>query len=72
MGLQANDLKDLVYRIFEVDSYLVAKHMAPKEAWTCKADVLQPLHVKCRELGAQLTAKGITWEVRHHGNVLTQ
>ena len=51
--------------IFEVDSKLVAKHMAHKDAWTCKTEDLKPLYRTCRRLGEELTARGITWEVRH-------
>ena len=51
--------------IFEVDSKLVAKHMAHKDAWTCKTEDLKPLYRICRRLGEELTKKGITWEVRH-------
>ena len=51
--------------IFEVDSKLVAKHMAHKDVWTCKTEDLKPLYRICRRLGEELTKKGITWEVRH-------
>ena len=51
--------------IFEVDSKLVAKHMAHKNAWTCKTEDLKPLYNTCRKLGEELTERGIEWEVRH-------
>ena len=51
--------------VFEVDSKLVAKHMAHKDAWTCKTEDLKPLYRACRKLGEELKERGIEWEVRH-------
>ena len=51
--------------IFEVDSYVVAKHMAHRNAWACKTKALQEHYKTCRALGKELTNKGVKWEVRH-------
>ena len=51
--------------IFEVDSYVVAKHMAHRNAWACKTKALQEHYKTCRALGKELTDKGVKWEVRH-------
>ena len=50
--------------IFEVDSYVVAKHMAHRNAWACKTKALQEHYRTCRALGKELTDKGVKWEVR--------
>ena len=51
--------------VFEVDSKLVARHMAKEVAWVCRDEELRPLYEECRLLGARLTAQGKRWEVRH-------
>ena len=51
--------------IFEVDSYVVAKHMAHRNAWACKTKALKEHYKTCRALGQELTEKGVKWEVRH-------
>ena len=50
---------------FEVYSYVVAKHMAHRNAWACKTKALQERYKTCRALGKELTDKGVEWEVRH-------
>ena len=51
--------------ILEVDSYVVAKHMAKRNAWACKTKTLKEYYRTSRTLGNELTAKGVKWEVRH-------
>ena len=51
--------------IYEVYSYVVAKHMAHRNAWACKTKALQEHYKTCRALGKELTDKGVKWEVRH-------
>ena len=49
----------------QVDSYVVAKHMAHRNAWACKTKTLKEHYITCRALGKELTDKGVKWEVRH-------
>ena len=51
--------------MFEVDSYVVAKDMANRNARACKTKALKEHYRTCRALGNELTAKGAKWEVRH-------
>ena len=51
--------------VFEVDSFVVAKHMAHRNAWACKTKALKEHYKTCRALGQKLTEKGVKWEVRH-------
>ena len=51
--------------VFEVDSYVVAKHMAHRNAWACKTKALKEHYKTCRAFGQELTDKGVKWEVRH-------
>ena len=51
--------------VFEVDSFVVAKHMAHRNAWACKTKALKEHYKTCRALGQELTEKGVKWEVRH-------
>ena len=51
--------------VFEVDSDLVAKHMARRKGWICGSAELRPYFDECWTIGEQLTEKGIHWDVRH-------
>ncbi len=51
--------------IFQVDSLLVARQMAPQDAWACRSPDLVPLRDQCRQLTQALTEAGVSWEVRH-------
>ena len=51
--------------VFEVDSDVVAKHMAKRDGYTCGSTDLRPYYEDCWKLGQKLTAKNIAWEVRH-------
>ena len=51
--------------VFEVDSDVVAKHMAKRDGYMCGSTDLRPYYEDCWKLGQKLTAKNIAWEVRH-------
>ena len=48
------------WAVFEVDSDLVAKHMAKRKGWFCESKDLRPYYDECWSLGERLTAEGIT------------
>ncbi len=51
--------------VFEVDSMLLAKHMAHYQPWACRSENLLGAHADCTSLGAHLSEAGFSWQVRH-------
>ena len=51
--------------VFEVDSDVVAKHMAKRDGYTCGSTDLRPYYEDFWKLGQKLTGKNIAWDVRH-------
>ena len=51
--------------VFEVDSYVVARHMAHLNSWASKTKALKEHYRTYRALGKELTDKGVKWQVRH-------
>ena len=45
--------------VFEVDSDVVAKHMAKRDGYTCGSTDLRPYYEDCWKLGKKLTAKNM-------------
>ena len=50
---------------FEVDSQIVARHLAHYNPTTCKSPALRALYEECLTLCARLTAFGVRWDVMH-------
>ena len=51
--------------LFEVDSMLLARHMARVSPWACRWENLFELHGDCVRLGDALEVNGTTWDIRH-------
>ena len=51
--------------VFQMDSLLVARQMARRNAWACRSPDLLPLRNECRVLGEILSESGVVWEVSH-------
>ena len=45
--------------VFEVDSMLLARQLAPYDPWACRSASLLPLYASCAEIGAVLSARGV-------------
>ena len=58
--------------LFEVDSMLLARHMAHYQPWACRSENLLGAHFECMSLGTHLSDAGISWDVRHATESLTK
>ncbi len=53
--------------IFELDSEIVVRQVRPFGAgkYACRSDALEPLFLRCAQLGRDLEDAGVHWDIRH-------
>ena len=53
--------------IFELDSEIVVRQVRPFGAgkYACRSDALEPLFLRCAQLGRDLEDAGVHWNIRH-------
>ncbi len=44
---------------------LLAMQLAKHKPWACRSTNLIPIHCECVDLLEQLTAAGVSWDIRH-------
>ena len=51
--------------VFEVDSMLLARHLAHHRPWACRSENLLQINIDCVRIGKDLSNSGVLWEIRH-------
>ena len=51
--------------VFQVDSKLIAGHLARRTPSRCRAPTLRALFAECRTAGLELSRVGVSWTVEH-------